>query len=141
MDVKVTNFIVALIMVGLVAATFGLFMADVADNDPNVDYNAEDFQEKYNFTDEIHELADETENKTQGLSETTGVTDVIGSFFTGGFNALRITAKSLNFFREMLSSTTQQFGLGKVFFVSFMSIVIILIIVGVIIRAVTKTSL
>jgi len=136
-DVKISSFIIGMVLVGLAVAVMGQFMGDVVDNSSDI-YNKSQYGENSTFYQlkNLTNTAEETEDKLD--IEQPSATDIIGGYFTGGYKALQITTKSISVFQSLLNEVVRTFGLGEHFKIALMTIVIILIFVGVIIRQITK---
>ena len=138
---KITGFIIALILISFFAAIFALAISSYQEN-YNVVLNETDVS-TYNNLDELSTLSQEIQNKTD-IEERSGVLDIIGSYFTSGYKALKLTAKSFNIFDSMGNQAIKDAKLGEVgsyLRVTLISIVIILIFIGIIISRLVKRQL
>lgn len=143
--VKVTNFIVGLILVSLVMGVFALVLAEFNLNfndSESVTIDTQDI-ETYNLLTNISSQTKSIQNQTTSISEQQNALDVIGSYFSSGYQALALTIQSLTLFNSMADAATDDLNFGgiELFRTALVTIVIVLIIIGVILSAIIKRDL
>lgn len=138
---KITGFIIALVLVGLFTAIYGLTIAEFNNNydidNSNINLTA------YNQLNSLSEKAEEVQEKTN-IEEKSGVLDIIGSYIGGAYDALYITAESFNIFNKMSEQAfiDADLGAGGTYLkTALYTIVIVLIFVGVFLAALMKWKL
>ncbi len=136
--VKISSFIIALVLVGLVASGFGLFMGEVNSNYGRSDYNSTEFAGFDKLT-ELTTIANETQDATKLDIEPT-LTDVIGGYFKSAYQALRISGQSVTAFGEITEAAAEKSNIPHIGLIkgALVTIVLILIFVGVFISAMVK---
>lgn len=142
MGVKISSFIISLIIIGLCTGVLGLYMSELSAN-YNVDYD-NDSLEVYNKLAELHTTSEEIQNRTTEISEKTGVLDVIGSLFSDAYSVLLITKDSFDTFDTISNKAIDDANLGaagEYFRIAIAMIILILIFVGVLISAIVKRDL
>lgn len=143
MEVKLSNFIVALIMVSLFIAVIGAFMGKLSTN-YSVDYDNSSIN-TMNKLDDLSEDTEELEDSALGMKEKTGVLDIIGGFFSDAYATLKISVKSydLLFGSEGMGEEAlehAQLGDSTKYFRIALSSIVVLLLIFVIVKAVTKTD-
>lgn len=136
---KISSFIIALILVGVVATTFTMATVDLS-NKYDTDFD-NDTLEVFEDTAELHELAVELEDKTNEQNVESGALDIVGSYIGRALDALKLSASSFSVFEGMTSKATEKLGLPSYFLTALISIMLVLIIIGVIISAMVKKDL
>lgn len=135
---KISSFIIALILVGVFATTFTLTTSDLSDKYGTSFDNTT--LEAFEETAELHTLAARLENKTNEQTVESGIVDVVGAYIGRALDALKLSITSFSVFRSMTGAATDKIGLPAYFQSAFISIMLILIIVGVIISAMIKKN-
>jgi len=139
---KITNFIIALILVGVAIGIITLFLSDINQNyQTNLD--STDLV-TYNQLNNITQLTEDIESAANDQGENTGVLDIIGNYFSRGYKALRLAGSSIDIFDSMSNTAIDQAGLGVtggLLKTAISSIVLVLIIIGVLIAAIVKRDL
>jgi len=136
---KISSFIIALILVGVVSTTFTMTTLDLS-NKYDADFD-NDTLEVFEDTVELHELAAELEDRTNEQNVESGVLDIVGSYIGRALDTLKLSASSFNVFERMASKSTEKLGLPSYFLTAAISIMLILIIIGVIVSAMVKKDL
>ena len=136
---KISSFIIALILVGVVATTFMFSIVDFSDT-YSVSYDNETL-ETFGDTEELYDLASELEDKTNAQNTESGVLDIVGSYISRALDALKLTATSFSVFENMAGKAVEKTGLPNYFLPAAISIMLILIIIGVIVSAMVKKDL
>ena len=139
---KITEFMIGLIFIGFIMSVFGLFISNLYGTYGPTSYDNESL-EVYNQLDDMVELSEELEEATE-IKEKTGAIDIIGGYFSGAYNALKITKKSFNTFDAMSNQAIEDVNLGasgRYLRLAVSAAVLILIVVGVIISAIVKKDL
>jgi hypothetical protein len=135
-ELSLTGFIVALLMISLLASSLALFTASV-----ETEYNTigNTSFSKYNQTKDLINEAEQIRNSTT-FSQKQGVLDIIGNYFSSGYSALKITSTSIDLFNEMSNDASNDIGFFSTFHIMtyIYSIILILIFVGVIIAVLVK---
>lgn len=137
---KITGFIIALVLVSFFAGVSGIYLSEISNN-----YNGtySDQLNDYNELNSIKSDVDTIEENTN-IQQESGVIDIIGGYFSAGYNALKLTANSFNIFDRMKNEAIQDAQLGEVggmINVTIVTIVLVLIIIGIIIASVVKRDL
>lgn len=137
--VKISNFVIGMILTGMIITILGFFMADLSDS-TGVNYDNTSLS-TFNKLDNITDFAENIKDETGEIKEKTGVLDVIGSMFNSGYTVFKTTSTSFNLFNDMSNEAVSSTNLGKsadIFRTGFTTIVLILIFIGVILAALLK---
>lgn len=139
--VKISEFIIGILLFSFIAVGFGFFMSEMNSN-YGVSYDNTSL-ESYQQLETMNALAEDIEQGSD-ISERTGVLDIIGGYFTDAYNVLILTKSSFNTFDTMSNQAVSDANLGKTgnyLRILIGAIVLILIVLGVIISAIVKMEL
>lgn len=103
---KISSFIVSLVIVGLFASVFGLYYSGLANN-YGTSYNESNF-ESYNKIQTIQEQVQSIEEGIDTDETEQGITDLVGGFLKKGFAVLKVTFQSFDLFSTMSTDATEQ---------------------------------
>jgi len=123
---KLSNFIIALILVGVIATTFTMTLVDYTDK-YGVTYD-EDTLGVFNETSELHQLAEELEDKTNDQNVESGILDIVGAYIGRALDALKLSMTSFSVFESMATKATTSLGLPSYFLTAFISIMLIVVL-------------
>jgi len=140
--VKISEFMVGLIAIGFFSAVFVLFMGAMQSN-YDVEYDNSSMV-IYDQLDELNVQAEDIKTEVSGISEKPGILDVIGSYFSDAYKALKLTKNSFDVFDDMSNAAIDDANMGAVggyLRIVVGSIMIILIFVAVFISALVKWEL
>ena len=138
---KISDFIIGIILVGLVTSILGLFIAEMGTN-YGIDYDNSSF-EAYNSLESMQNLSEEIEDRSN-IDEDKDLLDVIGGYFSSAYSALRLTGASFETFSKMSQQAIEDSNLGAIggfLQIAFSSIVIIIIFLAIFISAIVKRDL
>lgn len=138
--VKLSNFMVGTVLVALIITLFNVFLSGINQNYASANYD-EDSLEAYNKLDEMNTQTEEIKEEVADIKENPSALDVIGGFFTSGYNAMKLTFSSFDTFNSMMNSALTDAHLGVVgvhLKTAVGAIILILIFVGVVISAILK---
>lgn len=142
---KISTFIISLALVSLFMGVFALFNAELNDNyAPSIGNVTTADLETYNLLINISKQTNNLESNVTRIREQQNVLDVIGGYFSSAYQALVITKDSFTLFSHMLNSGIDDSNLGaasSLFRATATIIVLIIIIIGVLLSAITKYDL
>lgn len=143
MTLQISNFIIGLILIGVVVTGLAVFMSGLqAEYGVSYDNSTMDayqnLDEIYNITEDVKDASED-----QDVKETS---DILGGFFSQAYKTMRITWKSISTFNKMTDASFENANVGNNTFsrtlrLAIISIVIIAIIIGVIVSAMVKRDL
>lgn len=141
---RISSFIIAMLIVGLFVAVFMNLFSELNDKyTPDVAYNSSDW-ETYNQLAELKNNTEQIQDKTQAISEEAGALDVIGSYFSSAYEALKLAPNSVASFLSITDAATEDANLGvnaDVFKTALITIVLVIIFIGIILSALVKREL
>lgn len=139
---KFSTFLIAMVWLGFFAAIFAPFIANVSTN-----YNPGFDETNINTFKKLDDLSTEVQkykNSTLDYKEKTGLTDIVGDFFTKGYQTLKIMGKSIDIFESMtyeaMDNTAFNIPAMDSLKVAIILTVTILIVIGVILKAIIKSD-
>lgn len=146
--VKISGFIIALLLVGCFAAVFGLTLSNFNyvyhDNIASLNdtYDNKKFNETFNRLDRLNEISQDMSNATE-IEVDPSAFDVLTAYFTSGYQAVRISYQSFGVFQSITDEGFELLNLGSamdVFKATIITIVIVLLVIGVLIRIIVKVN-
>lgn len=142
MGIQLSKFLIALILIGVIATGFGVFMAGLS-AEYGVSYDNATI-EVYNELGELNNLTEEMDEKSE--SSTPKEDDVLGGFFADAYRVLIIGKQSTTTIQAMTDASLENANAGtgtfpKVLKTAIISIIIILIVIGVIVSAMVKRDM
>lgn len=138
--VKISEFMISLIIMGMVMTGIFLFVADMGNEyGTTIDSSNEEF---YMQTINRTSLeAEKIQNKLTDINPDSTITDRLGAFFSAGYDSLLLTIGSLGIFGDVVNNAGSQIiGLPSYVVAGIIAIVVILIFVGVILSALLKVD-
>lgn len=135
---RLSSFLIGLVLVSFFGGIIALSLANFGTN-YGVQYNTSEI-EIYNKLNELSDEAEDIRDATD-IEEKSGILDIIGSYFTSGYKALKITVQSFALFDLMRDEGIKQAHLGQAgeyLKITITAILIILLFVGVIIATLVK---
>lgn len=136
---KISNFIIGLILVTVIGATFQLAIGDFA-NKYDVTYDNESL-EVFSSSQELIQLTENIKDKEANQNTESGLLDVVGEYISKAVDTLKVAKASLNTYDDMTEAASENLGLPSFFTTAFYAIGIIIIILGVIVSAMIKKDL
>jgi len=139
---KISTFIVGMIIASMVVAVLGVFLSaasyyyGIPDNSGNLT--------AYNRLTNLTQETKIIQNKMETVSEDATLFDIIGSYFSSGYETLRLAWNSFSIFSSMMDEaiTHAQLGQsGSIIKMALLSSVIIMIVLGVIVSAMLKKDI
>lgn len=123
---RLSTFIIALIMAGVVATTLTLSAVDLSGK-YSVSYD-EDSLEVFESTQKLHNLSQDLEEDVINQTDSqTGVVDLVGSFIGKAVSSMKMAATSFVVFEDMAEASTTKLKLPSYFLTAISSIMIIAI--------------
>lgn len=133
---KISNFIIALVIVGVVATTFSMLIINL-DTKYYTGYENSTLS-TFEETSTLKTLAYDLENKTNSQNSETGILDLVGSYIGRALDAVKLSRSSFGVFESMTATATEKIGLPRYFMDAFITIMLILIVLGVIVTIMVK---
>jgi len=137
---RISMFLIAMIIVSLIITIISGLMIEGSKK-----YNVVDMNDSLSGFNEMNELVDtinETKEGVSGIKEKTGALDVIGGYFSAGYNTLIITKKSVDTFESMADVAIENNELtgnyGGQIKQAIMAIIFVLIFIAIILSAIFK---
>lgn len=137
---KMTTFIIGIILVVLIMTTFGLLLAGASQEYPEMVYNETDI-ESFDKLDEINNLTSQIQNRVKNQTTDRSLTDVVGGFIADGKDTVMLAANSYSIFEEMGNEGMEKVGLPRMFGAVMFAIVIITLFLGIILAIIIGREL
>lgn len=132
---RMTTFIIGIILAALFMTSFGLILSDANDKYNIATYNSSDL-ETFEKMAEIQDITSQVKNRVENQTTDRGITDVIGGFIADGKDTLLLAASSYGLFEDMSDEGLEKVGAPAVFKTALASIVLIVVFIGVILAAI-----
>jgi len=123
---KISNFIIALVLVAMVATTFTMTVLDLSGK-YGTTYDEDELAVFGNAT-ELHELAEDLEDKTVDQNVESGIIDIVGAYIGRALDALKLSMTSFGVFENMATKAADKLGLPAYFLTGFITIMLVIII-------------
>ncbi|MEM3154805.1 MAG: hypothetical protein QW165_04565 [Candidatus Woesearchaeota archaeon] len=94
--------------------------------------------DKYNKTKDIIQYSEELKNTSTSIKQQSGLFDIVGSFFSSGYTALKIGIRSFDIFDDMMDDASQDIEGFSFYKQMFMVVIVIALFLGVLIAAIVK---
>ena len=135
---KISSFIIGLVLIGLVASAFGLFMGEMNTHYARTDYNSSEFT-AFDKLSELTDIVNETQQETSMEVDPT-LTDIIGGYFKSAYQAMRVSVSSVSTFTDLTGTAVNKTGIPHAGLIqgSLVTIVLIIIFIGILISAIVK---
>jgi len=135
---KISNLLIAIVLVGLFVTVLGSWIADL-----NSNYGSEIDEtnlEIFNKLDSINTQTEQIQDKVDNLKEKTGALDILGGLLSDGYSALKITAQSFDLMDSIINAGVKYLKLPAIFKVAMSAIVLIIIFISIILSAILKDN-
>lgn len=96
-DFRLSGFLIALVVVSMLATGFGVFMTGIQDT---YQITGENSLAKYNYTNKIIDSSKDIKDEVQ-INQTLGVLDIVGAYFSSGWSALKVSFYSVAIYEGM----------------------------------------
>ena len=136
---RMTTFIIGMIIVSLFITAFGLVLTNVED-EYGVTYEESDINSLSKMT-EIQTLTENIKGRVENQTVDRGLADVIGGFIADGKDTLLLSAQSFGLFTSMTNSGMEKAGIPQIFSTTLYSIILIIIFIGIILGAILGKNL
>lgn len=140
MGLKLTDYLVGILLVGSLVTIFMLALADGSTR-YSTSYDNSTFSSYQNKTAQIYAITADVNNQTSSISTDQTIFDIIGSAFSQGFVAIKATYASVDLMTDMVSEATSQLALGPaapVVKTLIISVVAVLIFIGIVAAFILK---
>lgn len=141
-EFKATNMLISILLVTLVVGVLVSVMARSTD-EYGVSYDNSTFA-VYQNLEEVNDISQEIQNKTEDIGTRTGAVDILGGFFSDAYQSLKLTKESFNTVGAMVDTSTESLNLGEntgLYKAVLSGIILIIIVLGIILAAIIKRNL
>lgn len=139
--VRISTFIVSLIIISLGASIFGFFLGGLNDNyGISENTNLSSFNKLTNLTKNVENIRNETEK----IETKSGILDIVGDYISSAFQTAKLSFSSVKAFEEITLESSKDANLGssaKAIRTAIISIVLVMLFLGVIISALLKKDI
>ena len=138
---SLVGFIIAIIIISMMASFFAIFTGTIAD-EYDLDGDGTIF-EGYNFTQEIVDQTETMKNSTENIgsgNKLQDVLDMVGLFFSGGWDAITTSVQSFSLFGDLMSQAAEDgTSISFNFFKPYiMAMIIVILFVGILMAVLVK---
>lgn len=132
-EFTITGLILSIIIVSMIAGSTAMFLRGVEED---LGLSGNSTLSNYDQTADIINYSSEI-NKTTDLTPSTNVFDVLGEYFNSGYNALKISLKSIGLFNNLMNTASEDieyFAYFKDILIALVMIVITLLVLSVVVK-------
>ena len=140
---KFQNFLTAIIISVLFVTVFNVAIVNLSDN-----YNRNYDNTSFNSYEKMNNIEEQMDDTRQALNikEDAGLFDIIGSYFKGGYKALRTAGSSVNLLigdEGMVDSLFEKLNLGKTttIFISAFSMLLIVFVIVIFLKSLLRVDI
>lgn len=136
---KISGFIIGMVLISMTTAILAIFISHMAVT-YGTSYTASDLS-SYQKMGALTNLTKEVQTQATNINNQPNALDIIGSYFSKGYQAVAITVQSVDVFNEMTNTATAQAHLGpagNIIKSAITLIVLIIIFIGIVLAALTK---
>lgn len=110
--VQISKILIGMVFVTLVVTGMVLFLAGGVSTYNPTGYNDSSFNKITDSFSEINEITNETKDKIDEVKSDDNILDRIGVFFSGGYSAVKVVAKSYDTLGDMTDVAVDELPLG-----------------------------
>lgn len=136
----ITGFVIALITVSLFATVFGYFMSGMDEAYGNSSTSSDMFEDYTTQEDIINQTQLAQDGSTVEGNQKTNFIDMVGQFFSAGYQALKSVFQSFNIFTSLTNQAAQDAPHFKMYLNFIAQVVFIIMIVGIAIAILLRRS-
>lgn len=141
---KISTFLIAMVWVAFFAAVSAPFIANLGANYGN-NFDTTNMNATFNKLNELNKDVITYKDSAMDYKEKTGIVDLVGDMFNQGYQTIKVMGQSLDIFQSMLfgafnNSVFNIPAMGNLK-TAILLTVIILIVIGVILKAVIKSDI
>lgn len=135
---RISTFLIGMVLVSLFVVAISLFLSELTDEYGTAQ---SDSIEVYNHMDALQSRVEQIQGNVTQIKEKTGILDVIGSYFSSGYQTLMITKDSFSTFDAIAEQAVDDANLGEstmYFKTAIIVIVLIVIFIAIVISTIVK---
>ena len=132
-EFTISGLIISIVIISMVAGSTALFLSGV-ESDLSLSGNTS--LSNYDQSSALLEFSQDI-NKTTELTPDTNVFDVLGQYFNSGYNALKVSLKSIGLFNNLMNSASEDieyFGFFKNLLITLVLIVVTLLVLSIVVK-------
>jgi hypothetical protein len=137
---KISSFIIGMVLMSLVAVSMVLFMGEVNNKYGRTDYNSTEF-DSFNKLSELTAQAETMQNATAIKKDET-LFDVVGGYVSSAFQAVRVSTSSINTFYDISQAAVDKTNIPYMHIIrsALITVILILIFVGIMLNIILHQS-
>jgi len=138
---KISSFIIALLFVGFFAVVITVFSSSFVS-----EYSVAGFDnsslESFDKISELNDIVNQTQSRLEE-NPPSNILDVLGAFFSNGYESLKLSFKSFDVFNSMVNDAFGLVGLGQIgnALKGTLIAVVLVILLFIIVKAVVKVDI
>ncbi len=143
MQFKFTSLIIGLLLMSLMVVVFINAMVNGSQNNPDLEFD-QATMERYNKMTELQAQMEDVKSKEENVSARTGGFDILGDLLGRGYFLVRVSKESIDTADELSDQAVKDINLGNngfIFKATLGIIVMVIIIIGILARILTKSDI
>jgi hypothetical protein len=135
---KLSAFIMAIIVAVLFMGGFALVMSDMNTKNPlpaSYNYSATTMQ-SFDKMKELENISSDIKDRMNQSTKDRSLTDVVGNLVLDGLDTMKLATKSFDVFQSIAASGFEYLHLPGIFSAAFMTILIVAIFLGIVVAAI-----
>jgi hypothetical protein len=136
---RVTTLLVGVVVVGMIMAGLTFLMSDLSDK-YSMSYDDESINKITSKLEETRNISQQVRDRTDSIEQKSGLFDIVGDFFSRGYNAFKIAFKSFDITSDIIEIGSQELRIPSVFSDGITTIILTVIFVGIVLYAIFKVQ-
>ena len=129
---KMENFLGAIIIVTMIFGLFGYILIGGNEQYPINDFSSSEFQQINSYLENTTSLTNQVEGKVLNVTQQTGTIDLIGYYFSAGYDSISIAGKSVGLFTAITFTVANKIGINPIVIKAITAYIMVLFIFGII---------
>jgi len=141
---KLSEYIIGILLLSCCVGIFVLFFDNLNSINPDPEYSNTSFGDFSARLNETNKKIQEIQEEQKAFKQDTGLLDILGGFFTQGYQVMNLALDSMSFGTGIINDGVEKANLGvpaNIIKTTLIAILIVTLVLGVVISAVVKREL
>lgn len=133
---KLSTAMITLVICGVLMALFGTFLVRSNETYHINSFSSAKFTAIQSQVNETNKLTEQMQSKVLNITQQTGTLDIVGFYFSGAYDSMRIGGKSVGLFSALTWTLLNGTGIPAIVIAGIIAIIVISFVIGFIIEKV-----
>lgn len=129
---KMENLIGSVIIAAMIFGLIGYILIGGNEQYPINDFSSSEFQELSGYLENTSHITSQVEGKVLNVTQQTGTIDLIGYYFSAGYDSISIAGKSVGLFTAITFTVANKIGINPIVIKAIIAYIMVLFIFGII---------